>query len=307
MHLKVISIGYAVPRMDFDSTVHSVFHSAINLSLDKGRSLLTLVTSNEADLPQGIRVDTPENFSFEIFRAGELVTCRDDLLRFSSSALTIDLHGAGLFSCNLPALQADMTNPVVATAWRRAWQTLNERQIHSGAEIIAQDLFRSGETIRAGGPRKAGEAMQSLFKATQRYELTSSVSPARALIGLGAGLTPSGDDLLVGYLAGLWCSVSDMSERVQFISSLGKTIIQLSQQTTDISRAYLFHASRGEVSSRLVDLAEAICHGENSDRLVAITESAMQAGHTSGMDVVSGLLVGLATWYPNNSIFFGVH
>jgi hypothetical protein len=145
--------------------------------------------------------------------------------------------------------------------------------------------------------------MQSLFEATQRYELTSSVSPARALIGLGAGLTPSGDDLLVGYLAGLWCSVSGMSERAQFVSSLGKAIIQLSQQTTDISRAYLFHASQGGVSSRLADLAEAICHGENSDRLVAITESAMQVGHTSGMDAVSGLLFGLVAWHPKNSIF----
>jgi len=303
MHLKAISIGYAVPRMYFDATVHSVFHSAINLSLGKGKSLLTLVTSNEADLPQGIRVDTPDDFSFEIFRADEPAICRGDVLRFASSALTIDMHGAGLFSCKLPALQADMTNPVVATAWRRAWQTLNERQIRSGAEIIAQDLFLSGETIR-GVPRKAGEAMQNLFEATQRYELTSSVSPARALIGLGAGLTPSGDDLLVGYLAGLWCSVSGMSERAQFVSSLGKTIIQLSQQTTDISRTYLFHAAQGQVSSRLADLAEAICHGENSDHLVAITESAMQAGHTSGMDTVSGLLIGLAVFsssvsFPN--------
>ncbi len=34
--LKAISIGYAVPRMDFDATVHSVFRSAINLSLDNG-------------------------------------------------------------------------------------------------------------------------------------------------------------------------------------------------------------------------------------------------------------------------------
>jgi len=268
--------------------------------------LLTLVTSNEADVPQGIRVDTPDGFSFEIFCAGESVTCRDGILRFASSALTIDLRGAVSFSCNLPALQADMTNPVVATAWRRAWQTLNERQIRSGAEIIAQDLFLSGETIRAGVSRKAGEAMRNLFEATQRYDMTS-VSSVRALIGLGAGLTPSGDDLLVGYLAGLWCSVLDKSERVQFVSNLGKAVIRLSCQTNDISRTYLYHASRGQVSSPLTNLAEAICRGENSDRLITTIKSAMQVGHTSGMDVVSGLLVGLAAWYPNNSIFFGVH
>jgi hypothetical protein len=295
MYFKAISIGYAVPHTDFDATVHSVFQSAINLCLTRGSKLLTLVASSEADLPQGIRVDSPEDFSFEIFRAGEQVTCRDDLLCFASSSLTIELRGAGRWKCDLPALQADMTSPAVATAWRCAWQTLNERQTLLGSEIIAEDLFRTDETIRAGVPRKAGEAMRNLFEAARRYDLTST-SPVRPLIGLGAGLTPSGDDLLVGYLAGLWCTVWDKSERVQIVANLGKAIIRLSRQTNDISRTYLYHASRGQVSSRLAALAEAICRGENVDRLLDIAEAAMRVGHTSGMDAVTGLLIGLATW-----------
>ena len=261
MHLNAISIGYAIPRTDFDATVHSVFHSAINLHLNDAKSLLTLVTSKEADLPQGIRVDTPDDFSFEIFRAGESVTCRDGILRFASSALTIDLRGAESFSCDLSAF----SHPS-ATAWRLVWQALNERQIQLNAEIIAQDLFRSDETIRTGVPRKAGEAMRGLFAATRQFNLAAT-SSVNALIGLGAGLTPSGDDLLVGYLAGLWCTVRDRSERLQFVSDLGKEIVRLSQHTTDISQTYLYHASRGQVSSWLADLAEEICRGGNSDRL----------------------------------------
>lgn len=255
--------------------------------------MLTLVTSSEADLPQGIRVDTPDDFYFEIFRAGEPVTCRDDILRFGS--LTIELRGARRWKCDLPSLQMDVTNPIVVSAWQCAWQILNERQIQSNAEIIAQDLFRSDETIRAGVPRKVGKAMRSLLDATRRYDL-SITSPVRPLIGLGTGLTPSGDDLLVGYLAGLWCTVWDKSERVQFVSNLGKAVTRLSWRTNDISRTYLYHASRGQVSSRLADLAEMICRGENSDRLLSTVESAMQVGHTSGMDAVTGLLISLATW-----------
>ena len=293
MYLKAISIGDAVPHTDFDATIHSVFRSAINLRLTRGDKLLTLVTSGEADLPQGIRVDTPGDFSFEIFRAGEPATCRDDILRLGS--LTIELRDARRWKCDLPALQADMTNPAASISWQRAWQALNKRQIQSNAEIIAQDLFRSDGTIRAGIPRKAGEAMRNLVEATRRYNLTAA-SSIHALIGLGTGLTPSGDDLLVGYLAGLWCSVLDKSGRVQFVTNLGKAVIRLSHQTNDISRTYLYHASRGQVSSRLAELAEAICRGENSDRLSAIIESAMQIGHTSGMDAVSGLLIGLAAW-----------
>jgi len=290
MYLKAISIGEAIPRANFDATVHSVFKSAINLYLAGKDTLLTLVTSNEADLPQGIRVDTPDDFSFEIFHAGEQATCHDDILRLDS--LTIELGDAQRWKCNLPALQADLTTPAVSASWQRAWQILNQRQIQSNAEIIAENLFRSDETIRAGIPRKANEAMRNLLEATQQYDLTDS-SPIRALIGLGSGLTPSGDDLLVGYLTGLWCSVLDKSERGQFVTNLGKAIIDLSPQTNDISRTYLYHATQGQVSSRLSELAEAICRRENSERLLALLNSAMQVGHTSGMDTVTGLLMGL--------------
>jgi hypothetical protein len=299
MYLKAISIGDVVPHTDFDATVHSVFRSAVNLRLNRGNKLLTLVGSSEADLPQGIRVDTPDDFSFEICRAGEPVTCRDHILRFGS--LTIELRGARRWKCDLPSLQADMTNLAVATAWRCAWDALNERQMLVGAEIIAEDLFRSDGIIRASVPRRAGEAMRGLFDATRRYDHLNAPSSLRPLVGLGAGLTPSGDDLLVGYLAGLWCTVLDKSERVQFVSNLGKAVLRFSRQTTDISRTYLYHASRGQVSSRLADLAEALCRGENSDCLLTTAEFAMRVGHTSGMDAVTGLLIGLATWISRTS------
>jgi hypothetical protein len=301
MHLNAISIGYAIPRTDFDATVHSVFHSAINLRLNKWISLLTLVTSNEANLPQGIRVDTPDDFSFGVFSPGESVTCRDDILRFGSSALTIDMHGAGSFICDLASLQANMSDLSAASAWRYVWQILNERQIQLNAEIIAQDLFRSDEKIRAGVPRKAGEAMRELFVAARQFDLAAA-SSINALIGLGSGLTPSGDDLLVGYLAGLWCTVQDRPERLQFVSDLGKEIIRLSQQTNDISQTYLSHASRGQVSSRLTNLAEVICRGKNLDHLLAAVKPAMQAGHTSGMDAATGLLIGLVNWEAQSPI-----
>lgn len=289
MFLKAISIGDAVPHADFDAAVHSVFRSAVNLSPAKESNLLTLVTSSEADLPQGIRVDTPEDFSFEsgALRAGEPAACRDELLRFGP--LTIGLRGARRWKCDLPSLQADLTDPSVATAWQSVWDALNARQVQLNAEIIAEDLFRSDETIRAGA------AMRGLLDATRR---TDPAAPAsiRPLIGLGSGLTPSGDDLLVGYLAGLWCAVRNSRERTQFVTGLGETVIRLSQRTNAISRTYLTHAARGQVSSRLADLAEAICRGENSDRLLAAAESAMQVGHTSGMDAVTGLLIGLVVW-----------
>jgi len=299
MYLPAISIGYAVPTGNFDASVHSVFQSSINLRFSRVDRLLTVVISSEADLPQGIRLDAPKGFSFEGFQTGEPAVCRDGILHFENSSLTIQLHGARRWECDLPALEFDRTNPAVSAAWSFVWDALNKRQRLSEAEILAEGLLHSNESARAGVARKAGEAMSGLLNAARRYELIN-ISAVNSLIGLGSGLTPSGDDLLVGYLAGLWCTVRGKSERVQFISSLGKTIIRLSRKTNDISRTYLYHAVRGQVSSLLANLAEAICRGENPEHLLEIAEAAMRVGHTSGMEAVTGLLAGLTAWEGNH-------
>ncbi len=295
MYLEAISVGYVVPRADFDARVHSVFQSAANLRPARESRLLTLLAASQADLPQGIRLEAPQGFSFERLNVSEQVTGRDGLLRFESSSLTIELRGASRWKCDLPSLDADMTVPAVAAAWECVGQALNKRQMLMGSESLAGDLFRPDETVRAGLPRQVGETMRDLVAATRRYDLTAA-SAVGVLIGLGPGLTPGGDDLLVGYLAGLWCTVRDRSERSQYISALGKAVIRLSRRTNDISRTYLYHAAHGQVSSRLAALAEAICRGENPDSLLAAAEAAMRVGHTSGMEAVAGLLIGLSAW-----------
>ena len=295
MHLSAISAGYAVPSENFDASVHSIFQSALNLRLDGENGLLTLMAAREGDLPRGIRLDTPDGFSFEGIQIGEPAFCRDAILHFESSSLTIQLNGARRWKCDLSALRFDVANPAVSAAWTRVWETLNRRQRLTGSEIVAEDLFGLVESPPHGISRRVREAMRHLLLATRRYEFTHT-SAVDALIGLGAGLTPSGDDLLVGYMAGLWCTVRDSSERARYISSLGKTIIQLLHRTNDISRTYLYHAVRGQVSSRLADLAVAICRGADPGQLDTATETAMSVGHTSGMEAVSGLLVGLSVW-----------
>jgi hypothetical protein len=301
MYSSAISIGYAVPTEDFIASVHSVFRSALNLRLDGEPHLLTLVASGEGDLPQGIRLDTPKDFSFENFRMGELVICRESILRFECSSLTVPLSGARRWRCDLPALKFDPTDPAVSAAWSFVWEALNRQQRLAESEIIAEELFRLHAPEWSSIHRRAGAAMLALVNAARRYDLINT-SVVRALIGLGAGLTPSGDDLLVGYLAGLWCTIQGKRERMRVISSLGKTIARFSSKTNDISHTYLYHAAQGQVASRLVDLAEAICRGASPERLRAVAEAAFKVGHTSGRDAVTGLLIGFITW-NNPGIF----
>lgn len=289
--LAALSMGASIPQAGFSGVVHSVFRSALNLRLQHEDGLLTLVAAGEADLPQGIRVDTPAGFTFEQFKVGELVSCDAEYLRLDS--LTVDLRGAPHWKCDLPSLKADMTNPTMRQAWKTAWQALNERQQAARADIIARDLIFPNDDISNEVSRRAGDAMRELLTAARRYDPTDVETPLRSLIGLGSGLTPSGDDLLVGFLAGLWCGIHKSDERKAFIDTLAQAISRLSSRTNDISRTYLIHAARGQVSSRLANLAGSICAADSHDHLLEKFESAAQTGHSSGMDAVTGLLLGL--------------
>jgi len=304
MRLTAISTGYAIPYIDFDATIHSVFRTAVNLRPANKDLLLTLVVASEADLPQGIRLDSPDGFSFEQLSTGRDVFCRDNTLIFEGSALAVEFYQGKRWQCDLPALDTDLTNPAVANAWKLVWQSLNECQVRLGAEIVAQALLHSDGIVQSAISRRVGEAIHTLIEATRSYQL-NELSALTQLIGLGTGLTPCGDDFLVGYLAGLWCTVRDFVERRQFVSKLGQAVIHLSGRTNDISRTYLHHATYGQVSSRLDTLAREISSPESPGLLLPVAESAMQSGHTSGMDAVTGLLLGLATWQGETILAFG--
>ncbi|MEW6287039.1 MAG: DUF2877 domain-containing protein [Chloroflexota bacterium] len=296
MNLAALTIGEAVPA-EFDAVVHSVFRSAVNLRWDAGDGLLTLVTSDETDLPQGIRVDTPPDFSFETLHPADPASCRDGFLHLAS--LKIDLRPASRWTCNLPALRTDLTDPKTTAAWRTVWQALNARQIQTQADLVAEEVLnaaRDSNLRRSSVSSIAASSLHSLTLAARRLDAAALPPPLIALIGLGAGLTPSGDDLLAGFLAGLWCTALERKERLEFLSKLGQAVIALSSRTNDISRTYLLHAAHGKVSRRLLELAQVISRGENDERLLAAADIAMQAGHTSGMDTVTGLLGGMNVW-----------
>ncbi len=284
--LRAVSVGSAVPRHGFEGTVHSVFHRAANLRLPGEPVLLTLVLSEEADLPQGIRLEARGRSAFEGLLAGVRAACEDGILVVGDS-LTVDLRAASTWECDLSVVVVDMRDAAVATAWDHAWHTLQERQARAAPLVTAH------QTVLA---QHLEIAERAILGATTKYDLDGMSSALGALIGFGIGLTPSGDDFLTGYLAGLWCTTRNVQEREDFLSALAQLVVDYSARTNDIARTYLLLAARGQVSRRLVDLARDIGRGADADSVVSSAQAAMQLGHSSGMETVTGLLLGLAAW-----------
>jgi uncharacterized protein DUF2877 len=100
---------------------------------------------------------------------------------------------------------------------------------------------------------------------------------------------------LIGYLAGLWSRAGDDEKKLTFIESFGKVLFQLLDQTNGINGIYLYHAIHAQFSSSLINLVNAIADDEKGQLLLA-TKDALGVGHSSGMDSITGLSVGLAVW-----------
>ena len=86
---------------------------------------------------------------------------------------------------------------------------------------------------------------------------------AGRLAGLGGGLTPAGDDYLMGYMHGLWALLP--SSRAETIS--GQIAAAAIPKTTSLSAAWLRASARGEAGESWHKLLSAIT---NSDLYTAI-------------------------------------
>ncbi len=104
--------------------------------------------------------------------------------------------------------------------------------------------------------------------------------------GRGKGLTPSGDDILLGFTLGLSLFGSFESWRETLASAVTE------EETTMISVAYLTALLQGYASEPCIHLVELLDGGETA-QIEKIVKQVMSFGHTSGSDTLFGFLLGL--------------
>lgn len=99
------------------------------------------------------------------------------------------------------------------------------------------------------------------------------------LAGLGFGLTPSGDDYLLGVMASLWLTnnTSGLDEIAQLAC----------KKTTSLSAAFLKAASKGEFSESWHQLVQGIVSQDTKTARDVISRFA-QIGASSGRDALAG-------------------
>lgn len=121
----------------------------------------------------------------------------------------------------------------------------------------------------------------------------------RKLIGLGIGLTPSADDLLVGLISSLYFLQCSCSYSLGYVSSIGRMIYSLcSGKTTLVSETFIKHASKGDRYELLDNTMFAILFS-SKEQLGLKIEKILSVGCTSGTEILLGILIGLRLGFRN--------
>ena len=126
------------------------------------------------------------------------------------------------------------------------------------------------------------EAVTAALKSPKSRDLEDA---ARILAGLGPGLTPAGDDFLVGVMHALWALLPSEEAR-----SLSEQLAEIAvPRTASISANWLEAAARGEAGETWHKLFEAIL-ADDQEQVEAAILRILPTGHTSGADALAGFI-----------------
>jgi hypothetical protein len=256
-------VATALATRTFQGEVHSVFDRACNL-VDQHQEIITLALPELENGPFFILVDSAS--AFTQLQPGQPVL--GDQKRLEVGPWEIDLAQSKIWDPRLPAPGAcpfkisSTTAAVIAP--------------YSSWSVSANSLWTG---------RMAVTFNRATQKLVQAIRIGADVAEtARPLAGLGPGLTPAGDDYLLGVMAALW--LVGKGELTQEIARAA------SPRTTLLSGAFLRAAGSGSFAEGWRRLVEALLQGKEQATAEAC-EKLSRWGATSGRDALAGFALTL--------------
>jgi hypothetical protein len=136
---------------------------------------------------------------------------------------------------------------------------------------------------------RATALLLPLARTTAPADLGAAVERVLTLVGLGPGLTPSGDDVASGFLFALACA----PPRGDATVPLSAAVERVADQTHPLSLVLLRDCARGHAAAPAHELVRAVLARDAAPPSSAAVARLLAIGQHSGGDLLAGLLVGL--------------
>lgn len=259
-------VGADIAASPFAGAVEAVFANACTVALDDGRRLTLLADSRE----HGMRIVAPCSGAWDrlhpLLQVGRRVVGADGVL--CSPGFRVDYRSNATL-WHSPAFPGR----VPADGWRPGLVAA-KAHLDAAMQELAPEMTRTAAYRRFADLCRTLDRREAMDQAVFR------------LIGLGPGLTPSGDDLLCGLLGALAAAGDARFESVR------RGVMRHLDRTTSASRDYLTQACTPWWTGLLHGFFAAIARPDG-DIAGALRRLAAR-GHSSGIDQAAGLVAGLA-------------
>ncbi|HCU81286.1 MAG TPA: hypothetical protein DGN60_09025 [Chloroflexi bacterium] len=135
---------------------------------------------------------------------------------------------------------------------------------------------------------KVAEAAQQLYRGIVSDNIQKIYVSAANMAGLGVGLTPAGDDFLVGVMYALW-SIFNQKDAARWSRTIAAAA---ASHTTMLSGAMLQESANGHACEHWHALVDVLCK-ENVTDVTQACMDILSLGHTSGADALAGFLLSI--------------
>jgi hypothetical protein len=281
-----------VPRTACRGRVEAVFAHACNVALDGG-GLVTVLAHEAGNVVHGIRLFRNQWFERRL-RPGAPVHLCADHMTIDGAAVTVMLSAAARWKPDFGPRVSDWSGRSVGAALL-VTELLREHTVLASNEFLAAVL----RLEHRGTPLacRVSAIMPPLALATRMRDAGDALHLLAQLIGLGPGLTPAGDDFVIGWLAGLTLRAQS-SAQLEFLHSICDGIRALRHTTTSVSAQQLDDACALLFAERLADVCMAIAAGAPKSTLAPRLAAQLAVGSTSGADAAAGLVFALYDCAP---------
>jgi len=266
MKLNVLSLTLNVTDWLANSRrprILHVFDHACNL-INKHREVLSIVTP-----PIG-------NGPFNLVIKDDI--CFSEHLNIES---TVSIHDNQLTLGNL------IVNTVEAKLWRPCpdWEMLHAKRDHILSQLLSLPISAKHPIGTTCQPSLSTHLLSTFSTSIAIADLNASLSAAKQLSGLGAGLTPAGDDVIMGAIYAAWIIHPPEIARV-LAEEISKAAAPL---TTSLSAVWLRSAGRGEAGILWHDFFEALLTPDPF-QIQSEVNKILAVGATSGADALAGFI-----------------
>jgi hypothetical protein len=276
----------------FTGSVLSVFARACNLVSDQGEVValvsqrvgngpLNIVLEKDSFLSSGLEAGLPVGSDRRSIQVGEAL---------SSEPYSVSLAGAEVWEPRLEWAGLDADQPGLKANLTVLHDHLTaQAPVESLACLLVTGAV-GGRSLESTYRKVARQAIEGLLAALRVGDRQGIAVGAAALAGLGPGLTPAGDDFLLGLMGGLRTWPQLLEERGLSVEEACQAIYGAATGRTNLlSMALLRSASQGMFGEAWHILLAALRQGKAGEVRKA-ADRVLGFGGTSGADALSGFL-----------------